>query len=149
MPIIALNGDKMTFPFSSVVMLKTVTLKWPLPCIICYTVCCALKRRAGDPSVPHMAHCLGNAIQCAPLQSMLLSLLVENKLLVSQRRAGGPWTQKCVRCGAPMRVASRFHPTASDKPAGEMESVLWAVEEEFCTTAGCVWKVCQRYFLSL
>ncbi|KAM7381482.1 hypothetical protein PAMA_012363 [Pampus argenteus] len=42
--------------------------------------------------------------------SMLPTLLVENKLLVSQRRAGGPWTQKCVRCGAPMRVAGRFHP---------------------------------------
>lgn len=53
----------------------------------------------------------------APPQSLLLALLVENKLLVSQRRAGGLWTQKCVRCGAPMRVAGRFPPTASDKPA--------------------------------
>lgn len=51
----SLNGNKMTFPFSSVVMLKTITLKWPLPHIICYTVCCVVKRRAGDPSVPHMA----------------------------------------------------------------------------------------------
>lgn len=55
-----------------------------------------------------------------PLRSMLPALLVENKLLVSQRRAGGPWTQKCARCGAAKRVAGRFHPTACDKPAGEM-----------------------------
>lgn len=54
-PIIAVNRNKITFPFSSVVMLKTVTLKWPLPHIIRRTVCCALKRQAGDPSVPHMA----------------------------------------------------------------------------------------------
>lgn len=83
-----------------------------------------------------------------PLQSMLLALLVENKLLVSQRRAGGLWTQKCVRCGAPMRVAGRFHPTASDKPAGEMERVLCAVEEEFCTTAGCLKKFVRGIFLA-
>ncbi|KAJ4940600.1 hypothetical protein JOQ06_026897, partial [Pogonophryne albipinna] len=71
--------------------------------------------------------------------SMLRALLVENKLLVSQRRAGGPWKPKCVRCWAPMRVAGRFHPTARDKPAGEMESALCAgEEEEFCTTAGSV-----------
>ncbi|KAK5881376.1 hypothetical protein CesoFtcFv8_022182 [Champsocephalus esox] len=74
-----------------------------------------------------------------PLQSMLRALLVENKLLGSQRRAGGPWKQKCVRCWAPMRVAVRFHPTARDKPAEEMESALCAgEEEEFCTTAGCL-----------
>lgn len=40
-----------------------------------------------------------------PLQSMLQALLVEDRLLVSQRQAGHPWTQKCVRCGAPTRVA--------------------------------------------
>lgn len=56
----------------------------------------------------------------APAWSLLLAPLLENKLLVSQRRAGGPWTHKCVRCGAPMRVAGRFNPTAGDKPAGEV-----------------------------
>lgn len=29
-----------------------------------------------------------------------------------------------------MRVAGRFHPTARDKAAEEMESVPWAVEED-------------------
>lgn len=81
-----------------------------------------------------------------PLQSLLWALLVENKLLVSQRRAGGLWTQKCVRCGAPMRVVGRFHPTASDEPAGEMESVLRAVEKEFFTTGGCFWKFVRGIF---
>ncbi|KAK1881715.1 DENN domain containing protein Crag, partial [Dissostichus eleginoides] len=62
--------------------------------------------------------------------SMLRALLVENKLLVSQRRAAGPWKQKCVRCWAPIRVACRFHPTARDKPAGEMERAL-SVSQDF------------------
>lgn len=81
-----------------------------------------------------------------PLRSLLLALLLENKLLVSQRRAGGPWTHKCVRCGAPMRVAGRFHPTAGDKPAGEVGRVFRAVEEGFSTAAGCVWKVFSEVF---
>ncbi|KAM7370679.1 hypothetical protein PAMP_010206 [Pampus punctatissimus] len=84
-------------------------------------ICCHCEREI--LLFPIWPHCLGNAVQCAPLQSMLPALLVENKLLVSQRRAGGLWTQKCVRCGPPMRVAGRFHPTASGKPAEEMENV--------------------------
>lgn len=144
----------MTFPSSSVVMLKTLTSKWPLPCIIC---CAVVVRWKGEREIllfPIWPHCLGNAVQCPPppspprltLQSVLPALLVENKLLVSQRRAAGLWTQKCVRRGAPTPVVGRFLPTATDEPAEEMEKCSLSLEEEFWTTARCFWKVCAKYF---
>lgn len=60
---------------------------------------------------------------------MLQALLVEDRLLVSQRQAGHPWTQKCVRCGAPTRVARSIPLLASAGPAEEMETIPLALEK--------------------
>ncbi|KAM3591861.1 uncharacterized protein V6R79_008775 [Siganus canaliculatus] len=77
------------------------------------------------------------------------ALLVENKLLVSQRRAGGPWTQKCVRCGAPIRVARSIPPHGLRQASwrnGKCSlssggGILQPRQDEFE-------KFCQRYFFS-